>query len=375
MMIRFFLLSLVLWSCAEDKQSLAPEQSVSIIISSDSVIIYGGKLKKNIPYQKIAIDEIRIKAILSKEKANTAEELTVLLKLSSEPMGGGLMAQIANVIRWAKQSGINNVVLADTDAKDLAVFKLKPVPWAYLDSLFSPHPFNLKMPKDEDEELTIEKVDQHAPATLSVVLNGVDDWYCYEGADSASGRSYSRKEFSALLGKKKKQWGEKLVVLVRFGFGAGTESIIAPLEEKAKSKIKNYIIVYPSPGQAIRKRNLTAEDFLLRSHPPVDIEPPNTVRADQLPEDNAFLIEIKEDNSVWYQPRSLVSRMVSQEVRKPVSARLQKIVADYKASHSGIKIAYLIKGHPKSTYPVFQQVIDALKANNINNFNLVTSEE
>jgi len=158
-MIRFLLLSIFLWSCSEYKQSLAPENSVSMIISSDSVIIYSGKLKKNTAYQKIPIDEVRVKAILVKEKSRTSKEQSVLLKLSSGLMGdgsGGLMEPVLNLKNWSIESDMTNIVFADMDAMDEAVFKLVPLTWAMIDSFSRPLKLELKMPKDVPDEKTPE---------------------------------------------------------------------------------------------------------------------------------------------------------------------------------------------------------------------------
>lgn len=365
--------SIVLYSCSQHKKNTEQDSLLSMIITSDSVTVYSGDLGKNTSYKQIPIDETNIKDLFSQRKKEARTDLTLLLKLSGEAIKDGFMAQIADVIRWTKQSGISNIELDELSEMDQSIFKLRPVPWSYIDSFSRPSSLSLKMPKEE-RSLNIEKIDKTAPYVLSVLITSPDDWYWYTGPDTTDVRLFNRKQYSELLKEKKKKWGNKLIVLAKLAPGAVAESIIAALEEKATSRIENYEIIYPPPP--IRpKRKLTAEDFLLMPPPPVAIETPNTVRADQLPEDNAFLIEIKEDNSVWYQPRSLVSRIISQEIKRPISANLQKIIAGYKAAHTGIKIAYLIKGHPKSTYPVFEQVINALKANNINKYILVTLEE
>ncbi len=369
-MIRFLLLSIFLWSCAEDKQSLAPENSVSMIISSDSVIIYRGKLKKNTAYQKIPIDEVRVKALLAKEKSRTSKEQSVLLKLSSGLMGdggGGLMEPVLNLKNWSIESGMTNIVFADMDAMDEAIFKLVPLTWAMIDSFNRPLKLELTMPKDvPDEKKVIDEKN-----ALTVILLSEEGGWCYTGREYGSGQLYSMEELRQLLIEKKKVLGDDLVVIIKPAESANYKATVNILDLMTTEHIKSYAMVKLSKEE----ESYFNSPHALKPPEPIKVQTPGSVTIQEMPADNAFLIEIKEDNSVWYHPRSLTSKMAPQEVKKPVKTNLQKIVADYEAGHTGVKITYLIKGHPKATYPLFEQVVSALKANNINKYNLVTSDD
>jgi len=108
--------------------------------------------------------------------------------------------------------------------------------------------------------------------------------------------------------------------------------------------------------------------------PPVEITTPESVSVQLLPQENAFLIDIRKDESVWYQIISTTGKMGPQKINPPVTKNLKSIIADYENSSPDIKRTYLIKGDRDASYSSIKQVIDALKENNIYKYNLVTAE-
>ena len=106
---------------------------------------------------------------------------------------------------------------------------------------------------------------------------------------------------------------------------------------------------------------------------PVAVQTPASVTAQELPSDNAFLIEIRKDNSVWYQILSPTNKVSPQKINGPITKNLKNIIANYEKSSPDQPKTYLLKGDGKSTYTSFEKVINALKENNIYKYNLVTA--
>src|SRR5215813_1380375 len=106
---------------------------------------------------------------------------------------------------------------------------------------------------------------------------------------------------------------------------------------------------------------------------PVKVEAPASVESPALTVSNSFLIELKEDNTVWcHIPGD--TKQASQKVNEPIRKNLGKLIADYKKQYNGRSTNFLVKGHPKSKYTVFENVIDALRDNNEYKYELVTDE-
>lgn len=106
---------------------------------------------------------------------------------------------------------------------------------------------------------------------------------------------------------------------------------------------------------------------------PVVVERP-TITTSVVRDSAAFLIEIKDDNTVWCNTKGGTSKQ-SQQVEEPIRANLGKFIADYKKERGDRKQMFLIKGSPKSRYDVFEKVIDALRDNEEFKYNLITTED
>ncbi|MEK7225007.1 MAG: biopolymer transporter ExbD, partial [Bacteroidota bacterium] len=209
------------------------------------------------------------------------------------------------------------------------------------------------------------------PNTVTVILIAEKEWYCYSGTGFTNGKTYSSKDFRILLTQKKKQWGDSLFVIIKPEEQASYKATVDALDEMILNKIERY---------AMARLNLDEKSFLdtdnQESGPPepISITTPGSVSTSAIPDDNAFLIEIRKDNSVWYQPISPLIKMAPQKVNAPIIKNLKKIIADYEKASPDKKKTYLIKGDGNATYLVFEQVIAAMKENNIYKYTLVTSE-
>lgn len=162
---------------------------------------------------------------------------------------------------------------------------------------------------------------------------------------------------------------------------------------------------------------------------PVPIETPNSVSSQQMPENNAVLISIDKENKVYFSVRSKKDPKLGQDVivratearNMPLTAaeassymdqdligvpftKIKSFLAlphdqQLKVKQEGIpvldsannelvywigaakqvfqgeQLKYLIKGDAVSNYPTFKAVVDALKKNDEQKYNLVTMPE
>ena len=208
--------------------------------------------------------------------------------------------------------------------------------------------------------------------SVSVVLLSDDGWWCYTGTDVSKGAIYDTKKFQQLMLEKKKEFGNDLAVIIKPTKLSTHKATVDILDQMTTNDIKRYAI-YKISKEEENYFNVHNSDLF---SPPQAVKKttPNTITSDKIPQDNSFLIEIKKDNSVWYQFISPLSRMSLQKVDAPITKNLTQIIADYKLSSSNKPKTYLIKGDKESTYPIFKEVVDALKENNIHNYTLVTTE-
>lgn len=368
----FLLLSaqiLFLLSCAQNDSK--QDHLVSTIISSDSVTVYSGKFENNTPVQKIALDENKFRKVLTDKMNKAGKPITVLLKLSPDGGQGGIIGSVYSVIQWSKELGVTSFIIADNDEKNITRFNSAEDTWRYIDSGFTqPHQLDLNFPKEE--EVPAEQL--ISGNTLTCIIFSSRRIYCYQGSDFKQGKYYSIAEgnsFRSELLKLKKAKGDSLTVIIKPADDASYKSTVDILDEMTINKIENYAIVkITKPEESF----LQTKSFDWTPPEPVVIKTPNSVTTQALPENNAMLIEIRGEDSVWY--KILMKGQVNSavQVALPITENLSKAIAGFEKEHSNSRLSYLIKGHPKSTYPVFEKVVNSLKQNNIYKYNLVTSD-
>src|SRR5258706_13102968 len=73
---------------------------------------------------------------------------------------------------------------------------------------------------------------------------------------------------------------------------------------------------------------------------------PTFVESHVIPRPNSFLIEMKEDNTVWH---SILgnTKQSPQKENEPIRKNLVKLIADYKIRSSALKTSFLVKNNPK----------------------------
>ncbi|MBL7725197.1 MAG: biopolymer transporter ExbD [Chitinophagaceae bacterium] len=207
------------------------------------------------------------------------------------------------------------------------------------------------------------------------ILISSDSIYCYRGADLKNGAFYSlsgKNTYRVFIQKIKREIGDSLTIILKPTEHSSYKTAVDILEEMTINGIKKYSLVKLSDKEKIF---LQKEDYNWEPPEPVSVTTPGSVITQKLPENNAIIIELRKDQSVWYTILGAGFDSLRHELKKPITQNLQFVIADFEKRLPGVRKEYLIKGDRDVTYPTFKKVIEALKQNNIYKYNLVTSEE
>lgn len=362
---------MVFLSCKQSKGQAADQNKFSILIFHDSVIVYNGILDRHTVYKKyLSTEPEKLGEAIDKHRHKYGTQSEIHLKIAFEGEDD-FSFHLSDHLQYMKDIALQNsgpdLKLVDVTDVEEKFFKILPFKWSFIDSFNKPKALDLKLPKEDENEIQPSQT----PNTVTVILMTEKEWYCYSGTGFTNGKTYSSKDFRILLTQKKKQWGDSLFVIIKPSEQATYKATVDALDEMILNKIERY---------AMARLTLDEKLFLntdnQKSDPPepVSITTPGSVSTSAMPDDNAFLIEIRKDNSVWYQPISPLIKMAPQKVNAPITKNLKKIITDYEKASPDKKKTYLIKGDGNATYPVFEQVINALKENNIYKYTLITSE-
>ena len=341
--------------CAQnknDQDKVKPnESSLTLIVLNDKLWFSYYELTGN-SLTFMAPNELF--QVLNSAKEEKGKRLNVIIRTSDIVQ----KATIDTIVEKIKSSGISNYFIIKMSDQEQETFMTAVA------NFNKPSELVLTMPKDEPEEhsVSVEK------KFVTVILLAEDAWWCYSDTSIGSGAIYSVKEFQQLVTKKKKEFGDSLLVLIKPTKQSSYKATVDVLDQMTINHIKQYAMVKLSE----REEKMFDSPDLFEPPLPVKIETPNSITAQELPNDNAFLIEIRKDNSVWYQILSLTNKMSPQKINEPITKNLKNIIADYEKSLPDKPKTYLIKGDGNSTYPTFEKVINALKENKIYKYNLVT---
>jgi biopolymer transport protein ExbD len=350
-----FMTTALITGCAQnksDQDKVNPnESSLTLLLMNDELwlsfyTITGSNLKFMLPNELFQV--------LNAAKEEKGKELNLIIRTSDKVQ----KATIDTIVEMIKSSGISKYFITKMSDEELETIMTAVA------NFRKPSELVLTMPKDEPEEDAV----QEEKNCITVILLEGDDCWCYQDTNISSGTLYNIKEFQRFMSEKKKEFGDSILVIIKPTAQATYKATVDALDQMTINQIKRYAMVKLHEGE---ERFLFAKG-LIELQEPVKIKTPITVATREIPHDNTFIIEIRKDNSVFYQFMSLVNKMGPQKVNEPITKNLKEIIADYEKSLPDKPKNYLIKGDSKSTYPTFEKVINALKENKVYKYNLVT---
>ncbi len=239
----------------------------------------------------------------------------------------------------------------------------------YLQKEVQKQKLDLKIPKGINTESPKDS------NTLTAIIFNSDSIYCFWEYKIKDGNFYSiskQNSFRTFIIAASKKLGTKLSVVLKPTNNSSYKSTVDALDEMTISKIRKYSMAQLTGAE---ETYLRIENFSWEPPEPVAITTPESVTSQALPENNAIIIELRKDQSVWYTILATEFDALPHQLKKPITQNLKLVIADLEKKLPGIRKDYLIKGDRNATYPTFEKVIEALKQNNIYKYNLVTSEQ
>lgn len=238
---------------------------------------------------------------------------------------------------------------------------------------------NNSLPEVKTQELVMDppkETSEKIPDSniLNCILLNNDSIYCYRGNEIRKGTFYSingKNSYRACIQKLKAAVSDSLVVIIKPTLLCTYKTTVDVLDEMTINGVTKYAMIALNEAE---KSFLKTEDYDWAPPEPIAITTPASVTSQTIPKKNAIIIELRKDQSVWYTILGAGFDSLSHIVKKPVTQNLKSVIADFEKKLSGIRKDYLIKGDKDARYTIFEQVIEALKQNNIYKYNLVTEE-
>jgi biopolymer transport protein ExbD len=233
-----------------------------------------------------------------------------------------------------------------------------------------PLAMTLSMPKDEPEKNTI----QLKAKFVTVILLASGNLWCYEDTSLSSGALYHNNEFQHFISVKKKEFGDSILVVIKPTAQATYKATVDALDQMTINQIKRYAIVKPNEGE---ERFLSAKG-IIELHAPIEIKTPKSTSSQSLSDSSTVIIDIKKDSSVWFTNftgKNGIYDKVSIKLKEPITVELSQFIRSEKSLYSSYKREYIIRSAPNTDYRTFEKVIEALKQNNINKYNHITTAE
>jgi biopolymer transport protein ExbD len=361
-MNKYFLFFAVLLACTHYKKGTANSNRLSLLIFNDSAIAYNGKLDKSTLFTKINPEEDKIKEILSRNKKDFGNQLQVLLKVSGE---AGIMGNLSKIVDWIKETEITNFKIINPDENDIAIFKIQPFPLDYFNS--SPTSLDLKLPRPE------KKIKNLNPSLSLILLKDSIIYYRDNDLSYAKKTPYSGNgSIRSVIQEIKNQVPEKkFSIAIKPTRESGYDNIVAILDEMTINKVK----IYEMTEITVEEESFfKIQSFLPEPPEPVQVTMPTSVLSTEPSKEPSFFIQIKNDGSIQYKTDSIDHQGNYIGLRKGDSTALSKAIATYKSkcNSAGRRERVYITGEKDSKYKDFEFVVNALKKNEIYNYNLIT---
>jgi biopolymer transport protein ExbD len=207
--------------------------------------------------------------------------------------------------------------------------------------------------------------------SITFLLATDDIGLTYKDTSTSTLSMYFKMELSTILDEAKKERGSLLTVYIRKTEMVSAKAIDGFKNLLAEKKINNYFIQDLNDSD-VKLFQLAVERF----QPPetVTIKTPNTVTSSEFSKEPALYIEMSAKNEISYKIDSIEHNVVYNKLKQNDTATLKKFVSNYKSIVNGRKVIVYIIGDDDAGYEPFEQIINALKANEIFTYKLVTKK-
>jgi biopolymer transport protein ExbD len=355
-------------SCKGQSDNHAADQNkLSVLIFHDSVIVYNGVFDKTTAYKKYLLTEPeKLKEVIEQNRRKYGSQSEILLKIANK---GG--ADLADLIQYmgdiSTQNSGPDLKIADITETEEQFFSVFPFKKSFLDSLSKPSALELNMPGEGPEEKKLP------PASLTLILFEDSIIYYHKSLKDARKASYTgARSIRKVIQQEKKDVPEKdLIIIIKPTGNATYTNTVDVLDEMTINNIKHFAMVKVTKEE---EEALGVKPFSLEHSSPVAVEIPSSISTRI--EDKGFLIELKKDRSVWYSITTDNLEQRPQKVNEPIRKNIGNLIAKYKdqSIKQGLRYRFLVKGHPDTKFPLFEEVLGALKDNDEFKYNLITTD-
>lgn len=340
----------------------ADQNKLSVLMFHDSVLVYNGTIDKSTVYKKYLPAEVdKLSETIEKHRHQYGTRSEIHLKLAFESGAVGITDLIQYFPEIIRRNGGPDLKLTDVTETEQRFFSILPFKWSIIDSLAKPTTLELNLPKEDEQE---EKLPN---PSLTLVLFEDSVVYYHKSLKDAKKASYNGDHsIRKVIEQLKKNVPEKdLVIIIKPTASASYSNTVDILDEMTINNIKRFAMVKISK----------AEEDALGIKPSSAGPQPSSVTSEVI-DQTGFVIELKKDGSAWYSITTEKLEQKPQKINAPVRKNLGALIEKYKkqCAGNGVKTNYLVKGHPSTKFPLFEEVIDALKDNDEFKYNLITAE-
>ena len=232
-----------------------------------------------------------------------------------------------------------------------------------------PGVMDLSLPLPDTTEKNIK-----ASLTL-VLLKDSIAYYPQNKFTSAKMIAYGDRRLRAIIANERKKIPAKdFVIIIKATNESTYRNSVDILDEMSINKVTRYSMVRLSKEEEMKFGTTT----MLPDPPdPVKVDLPSTVSSNVKTPERALIIELKNDQSVWYYYSFDTLNSVPGKIEEPAKENLSKVIAAFKKEslEKGILPNFQIKGHMEVKYTLFENVIAALRENNQFKYTLIAVKD
>jgi biopolymer transport protein ExbD len=232
-----------------------------------------------------------------------------------------------------------------------------------MESCAQPEPTQLLLPK-ETEKPELAAVSNPA-YKFTMILANQNEIYYYSGNFTKSAEKTGFDKIRPVIEKKKKAIGDSLVVFIKASGDASYKNVVDILDEMTVSNIKRYALIELSTEeeQALGLKPFMEQQKVVAASPVVTTKEINNDDKDIL------LIKFDGNGIIQYGFGKGMNQKLT-TLANGDTARFSSIIKELVSGKSHYET--VVKGRTDAKYDSFKLITDALKANNLFKFSMVT---